>query len=205
MYRHRFITIYSCLSPVLDGEAQKLGSVLGRLETNPQHRVIFFSAHTAHSSSSSRNFVSPIRQEPSLKTSLESHYFQPPKLHKEKKKPIQDCLSLVLFALFLNLFFPLTLLILFIPKELFPLLLTAKSPNNCAHTELCAAQGKKDSAKHRLSVVFWALDLDSTLLEPSLDGTLTPNVRLSFSGYEIDMGVLTGLNKVCCAIFLSWL
>lgn len=105
MYRHRFITIYSCLSPVLDREAQKLGSVLGRLETNPQHRAIFFSAHTAHSSSSSRNFVSPIRQEPSLKTSLESHYFQPPKLHKEKKKPIQDCLSLVLFALFLNLFF----------------------------------------------------------------------------------------------------
>lgn len=105
MYRHRFITIYSCLSPVLDGEAQKLGSVLGRLETNPQHRAIFFSAHTAHSSSSSRNFVSPIRQEPSLKTSLESHYFQPPKLHKGKKKAHPRLpLSCSLCSLFKSIF-----------------------------------------------------------------------------------------------------
>lgn len=77
---------------------------------------------------------------------------------------------------------------MFIPKELFPLLLNAKSPNNCAHTELWAALGEKGSAKHRLYVVFWALDLDSTLLEPSLDGTLISNVRLSFSGCKIDMG-----------------
>lgn len=136
MYRHRFITIYSCLSPALDWEAQKLGSDLGSLETNPQHRAVFFSARTAHSSSSSRNFVSPIRQEPSLKTSLESHYYQPPKLHKEKKSPSKTASLLFSLLSFWIYFFLLLCWFCSFPRNYFHCS-SPPSPQTIVHTQSC--------------------------------------------------------------------
>lgn len=94
------------VSPALDWQLQELELILGRVETtpHPQHQAIFL---PAHGPSSSRNFVSPIKQELSFKNIIRISFtisHQSCTSTLTKNWIIQDCLSPVLAVLFLNLF-----------------------------------------------------------------------------------------------------